>query len=218
MKKPEQCLDELIVRYPALSVIKNDIKKAYEMISETFLNGGTLFVCGNGGSASDAEHIVGELMKEFVLKRKASDDFIKKMFSKFGEDGEFIASKMQKGLRTISLNGHPSLSTAFLNDAEPSLIFAQQLFVMAEKGDALLGLSTSGNSKNVLNCMKVASVMGVKTIAMTGMSGGKCIEIADCCIRAPEKETYKIQEYHLPIYHNLCIMLEERFFGNGEQR
>lgn len=206
-------LKELIQRYPQLSSIEDNIAKAYSILENSFCNGGTLFVCGNGGSASDAEHIVGELMKGFKLKREIEKEFKDKLEKKYGSEGKEIGEKLQKGLKAISLISHPALLTAFSNDVDASLIYAQQLYVLGRKGDVFIGISTSGNSVNVKRCFEIASLTGIKTIAMTNSDGGICAKMADCPIRVPEKETFKAQELHLPIYHALCLMLEEHFYG-----
>ncbi len=206
-------LSDLIKRYPKLSLIKDSVFEAYSMLEHSFINEGTLFVCGNGGSASDADHIVGELMKGFKLKRQIEESLKNEFISRYGESGKIFGEKLQKGLKAVSLAGHPALSTAFANDVDSSLVFAQQLFVLAKKGDVLLGISTSGNSDNIYKCMQLANVLGIKTILLTGDNGGRCFELANCAIKVPESETYLIQEYHLPIYHTLCLMLEERFYA-----
>jgi D-sedoheptulose 7-phosphate isomerase len=204
---------ELIKRYPLLSSIKDNILEAFSILCRSFENDGTLFVCGNGGSAADGDHIVGELMKGFVLRREIDDSLKDSFLSKFGEEGRIFAEKLQKGLKAVSLTSHPALNTAFANDVDASLIYAQQLFVLGRKNDVLIAISTSGNSDNIYKCMQLASIIGVKTILMTGESGGRCAKLADCAIKVPESETFKIQEYHLPVYHTLCLMIEEKFYG-----
>ena len=165
------------------------------------------------GSASDADHISGELLKGFLLKREISDKIKEDLKANFGEEGNFIGERLQNGLKAISLTGHPALSTAFANDVDSSLIFAQQLYALGSSGDVVIGLSTSGNADNVLKCFQVAKVKGIKTILLGGKDGGKCGKIADVSIIVPENETYMIQELHLPIYHTLCIMIEDYFYG-----
>jgi len=206
-------LTELLRRYVQLYTLESDIFQAYTLMKECFSTGGTVFLCGNGGSASDAEHIAGELMKGFLLKRRVGEEIRKKFESLYGEQGIEIANSLQMGLRAISLLGHPSLSSAFANDVNAELVFAQQMFVLAKKGDLLIAISTSGNSKNVVKAMQVAKVVGAKCVALTGNSGGLCTQFADCSIKVPETETYKIQELHLPIYHCLCAMIEDFFFN-----
>ncbi|OGV38422.1 MAG: phosphoheptose isomerase [Lentisphaerae bacterium GWF2_45_14] len=206
-------LKNLINRYPDLSVIEKEVYTAYSMIESSFSSGGKLFTCGNGGSASDADHIVGELMKSFVLNRRISDVFEKKIDEKFGSDGQFLVKNLQRGLRSICLNGHPALFSAYCNDVESNMVYAQQLFVMGDKNDCLLAISASGNSENIYRCLQTASVMGLKTILLTGGKGGRCAPLADCAVKVPREETYQIQELHLPIYHALCLALEEKFYG-----
>ncbi|MEI6056005.1 MAG: SIS domain-containing protein, partial [Lentisphaerota bacterium] len=188
---------------------------AYEMIKKCYSEGNTLFICGNGGSAADSEHLVAELMKGFILPRKITDT---KLLSKFellyGEDGKTLVNSLQNGLRAISLMSHPSLNSAYSNDVNPEMVFAQQLFVLAKPGDILIGISTSGNSKNVRRAIQLANVIGVETILLTGINGGKCEMLSKCVIKAPSHETFIIQEYHLPIYHTLALMLEEYFYGS----
>lgn len=206
-------LTSLLSRYKELSSLKTDIIEVFEIIKECYKKEGTLFVCGNGGSAADSEHIVGELMKGFVLPRNVKNDNIKSKLERlYGDDGVLLSKSLQMGLRAISLMSHPSLYSAFANDVNAEMAFAQQLYVLAKPGDVLFAISTSGNAGNVLRAIQVASVIGVRTILLTGMHGGKGWKIADKTIKVPENETYKIQEYHLPIYHTLCLMLEEYFY------
>ncbi len=209
----EEQLTLLIERYPKLAVCKEDIKKAYELLETAYSNGRKLLVCGNGGSASDSEHIVGELMKEFKLKRKVYSDQAAALKEIDPELGQVLADNLQGALPAISLTGHSSLQTAYMNDAIPELVFAQQVNGYGKLGDVFLGISTSGNSKNVLYAAVNAKAKGLKVVGLTGAKENKLMKYADVCIRVPETETYKIQEYHLPVYHCLCLMLEEKFFG-----
>ena len=206
-------LNDLIRRYPAITDLKENVRTAYELILESLKNGGTVFTCGNGGSASDSEHIAGELLKGFILKREIKTELKTQFFDKFGDDGLKLANKLQYGLRAISLTSHPAFITAFANDVDADLIFAQQLFGLGRKGDVLIAISTSGNSANVYNAILTASVMGIKTILLTGKVGGRCAGLVDVVLKMPETEAYKIQEYHLPIYHTLCLMIEDYFYG-----
>lgn len=206
-------IETLFSRYPELNEIKESINQTFTIIKNAFSSGKKLFVCGNGGSASDAEHIVGELMKGFLLKRELPKNEQQKFIDMFGDVGKDIASKLQQGFPAIALTGHPSLSTAFNNDVDASLTFSQQLYSMAESNDVLLAISTSGNSDNVVKCLQTAKVLGVKTIILTGRDGGVAAKLADCAVIAPSNETYIIQEFHLPIYHALCAALEEEFYG-----
>ncbi len=209
----EEQLNLLIERYPKLAVCKEDIKKAYELLEAAYSNGCKLLVCGNGGSASDSEHIVGELMKEFKLKRKVYSDQAVALKAIDTELGQVLADNLQGALPAICLTGHSSLTTAFMNDANADLVFAQQVNGYGRAGDVFLGISTSGNSKNVLYAAVNAKAKGLKVIGLTGAKENKLMKYADVCIRVPETETYKIQELHLPVYHCLCLMLEEKFFG-----
>ena len=209
----EEQLNLLIERYPKLAVCKEDIKKAYELLEAAYCKGRKLLVCGNGGSASDSEHIVGELMKEFKLKRKVYSDQATALKAIDPELGQVLAENLQGALPAICLTGHSSLTTAFMNDANADLVFAQQVNGYGKPGDVFLGISTSGNSKNVLYAAVNAKAKGLKVIGLTGAKESKMMKYADVCIRVPETETYKIQEYHLPVYHCLCLMLEEKFFG-----
>lgn len=209
----DEQLDLMIERYPKLAVCKEDIKKAYELLEAAYSKGRKLLVCGNGGSASDSEHIVGELMKEFKLKRKVYSDHAAALKAIDSELGQVLADNLQGALPAISLTGHSSLQTAYMNDAVPELVFAQQVNGYGKPGDVFLGISTSGNSKNVLYAAVNAKAKGLKVIGLTGSKENKLMEYADVCIRVPEIETYKIQELHLPVYHCLCLMLEDKFFG-----
>lgn len=210
----EEQLNLLIERYPKLAVCKEDIKKAYKLLEAAYSNGRKLLVCGNGGSASDSEHIVGELMKEFKLKRKVYSDHAAALKAIDPELGQVLADNLQGALPAISLTGHSSLQTAYMNDAVPELVFAQQVNGYGKPGDIFLGISTSGSSKNVLYAAVNAKAKGLKVIGLTGSKENKLMKYADVCIRVPETETYKIQEYHLPVYHCLCLMLEDKFFGD----
>ena len=206
-------IDTLIDRYPKLIVCKDDIIKAYELLEEAYSNERKLLVCGNGGSASDSEHIVGELMKEFKLKRKVYADQAEAMKSIDPEMGETLAENLQGALPAICLTGHSSLTTAFMNDANADLVFAQQVNGYGKANDVFLGISTSSISKNVCYAAITAKSKGLKVIGLTGQRESKMTKLGDCCIRVPETETYKIQELHLPVYHCLCLMLEDHFFG-----
>lgn len=199
--------------YPSLEFCKEDIVKAYGLLETSYTEGCKLLVCGNGGSASDSEHIVGELMKEFKLKRKVYANQADAMKAIDLEMGIILAEHLQGALPAITLTAHSSLITAFMNDSEPVLVFAQQVNGYGYPGDCFLGISTSGNSANVLYAAITAKARGLKVIGLTGAKDNKLQKIADVCIRVPETETYKIQELHLPVYHALCMMLEDHFFG-----
>lgn len=206
-------IDLLVERYASLESARNDIVAAYLLLEESYENGGKLLVAGNGGSAADAEHIVGELMKGFKLPRKPEADFAEKLVEENQELGSVLAENLQGALPAIALDGHPALSTAYMNDCEPLLCFAQQVNGYEKSGDVFLGISTSGNSKNVLYAATTAHAKGMKVIGLTGAKDSKLKDMSDVCIKAPQTETYMIQELHLPIYHCLCLMLEDNFFA-----
>ena len=212
-------VDTLIARYPALAVCAANVRTAIEALVTSYRAGGKLIVCGNGGSASDAEHIVGELMKGFLLPRHLGEDLLEKLHETCDvidpRTVDYFMQNLQGALPAISLPSQLAISTAFSNDQAPDLTFAQQVLGLGKPEDVLLGITTSGNSKNVLYAFRMAKALGLKTIALTGASGGKCASdgYADITIKAPADETYQIQEYHLPIYHALCIAVEEEFFG-----
>ncbi len=207
-------IDLLVKRYPVLETVKNDIIAAYDVMETCYKNGGKLLVAGNGGSAADAEHIVGELMKGFKMPRKSSEEYAQKLIAAEPELGVVLAENLQGALPAIALDGHIALSTAYMNDCEPLLCFAQQVNGYGNAGDVFLGISTSGNSKNVLYAATVARAKGMKVIGLTGAKDSKLSAYADVTVKAPETETYMIQELHLPIYHCWCLMLEDRFFCN----
>jgi D-sedoheptulose 7-phosphate isomerase len=196
-------LNELISRYNVLEECREDIIKARDAIIKCYENGGKMLICGNGGSCADSDHIVGELMKGFLLKREIDDPRLP----------SHICEKLQAALPAISLPSQSAALTAFMNDVDPSLVYAQLLYGYARPNDLFLGLSTSGNSQNVVNAATVAKAIGITTVAMTGARESKLSEISDVTIRVPECETFKIQELHLPIYHYLCASVEEHFFG-----
>ena len=208
-------LDNLIARYTVLSESKDDILKAFDVLANCFEKGHRLYLAGNGGSNADAEHIAGELMKGFVSKRSVSDDFASKLKGVDVNKGKELAEKLQQGLPTIVLSNHQSLNTAFGNDVPNGglLSFAQQVNVYGVKDDVLLVISTSGNAQNLIYASIVAKAKGMKIIELTGKDGGSLKQFADVLIKAPEVETYKVQELHLPIYHALCMMLEEYFYN-----
>ena len=205
--------DLLIKRYPALKVCEDDIIKAYLILEECYENDGKLMIAGNGGSAADSEHIAGELMKRFRTPRPVSEEFAKKLRTIDPERGENLANNLERSLMAIPLVAHEALTTAYINDVDGYGVFAQQLFGFGRKGDVFLGISTSGNSQNIMSATVVARAIGIKVIGLTGKKGGELEKIADICIKVPETETYKIQELHLPVYHCLCLMLEEHFFA-----
>lgn len=208
-------VDELVKRYPALEVCKEDILKAYKILEEAYASGHKVLIAGNGGSCSDSEHIVGELMKGFKDLRPISKELASEFMKIDEEKGKELASVLQQGLPTIALDSHQALNTAFINDVKNGgeFVYAQQLNGLGNKGDAFIAISTSGNAKNLIYATIVAKARGLKVIALTGKDGGKIKEYADVSIIAPSDETFCIQEYHLPIYHCLCLMLERKFFN-----
>jgi len=203
----------LIERYPALQVCQQDLLDAVEAIIASYRKGKKLITCGNGGSAADAEHIVGELMKGFLLKRKLSPELYAKMQAVCPAEADYFYENLQGTLPALSLMNQVALNSAFANDQAPDLAMAQQILGMGDEGDSLLAISTSGNSTNVIYAVQMAKVKGVKTIALTGRKGGKLKGLADITICVPDDETYRIQELHLPVYHMLCIAVENEFFG-----
>lgn len=214
-KRVEKQLEILVNRYPELSAVKKEISLAYQILENCYAKEGKLLAAGNGGSAADAEHIVGELMKGFKLPRKPEAGFADKLVKENEELGTVLAESLQGALPAIALDGHPALSTAYMNDCEPLLCFAQQVNGYGKSGDVFLGISTSGNSKNVLYAATTAHAKGMKVIGLTGAKSSKLEQMSDVCIKVPQTETYMIQELHLPVYHCLCLMLEERFFGEN---
>lgn len=208
---------ELFERYPALETCRDAVASAFDLLLCTAKSGGTVFTCGNGGSCADSEHIIGELLKSFKRKRRIAPTLAQGLKA-FGQEGETLADSLEGGIRAVALTSHPSLSTAYANDRCPSAVFAQQLSVLADAGDCLIAISTSGNSENCVYAAMAAKALGVKVICMTGEKESRLSALADAAIRVPSQTTYRIQEYHLPIYHALCAMLETEIFSNAEER
>lgn len=208
----KKILDELTERYPSLGREKENIAEAYEIMKASYDRGGKLLIAGNGGSCADSEHIVGELMKGFCKKRPLPEEVLKKIAAIDPDPDERLSEKLQQGLPAIALTGHNALSTAFTNDVDAEYAFAQQIIGYGREGDVFLGITTSGNSKNIMRAAAAAKALGLKVIALTGRDGGRIKDLADCSVIVPEKETFKIQELHLPVYHALCLMLEETYF------
>jgi D-sedoheptulose 7-phosphate isomerase len=211
--KSKYYLDLLMQRYPELQPCYESIVQATEVLIRSYKNGRKLLICGNGGSAADSEHIVGELMKGFILPRHIDANLSQELSNVYPDDGDYLSKNLQYGLPAISLVSHTALSTAFSNDQAPDVVFAQEVLGYGKAGDVLLGISTSGNSKNVVYAMEVAKTIGLLTIGLTGMKESKVSKIADITIKATETETFKIQEKHLPIYHAICLALENEFYG-----
>ena len=209
-------LEDLIRRYPTLDSCKKDIMSSYIVLEKTFSSGNKLLIAGNGGSSADAEHISGELLKGFKKDRKILNDFKTRLCEIDDEIGKDVSTKIQRSLPVISLSNHQSLNTAFINDVPNGgeYCFAQQVYAYGRAGDVLLAISTSGNSKNIINAAVVAKAIGMRVVGLSGMDGGRLKDFCDVDIIVPEKETFMIQELHLPIYHFLCLAIEENFFGD----
>lgn len=206
-------IGDLVVRNPELKAAKNDISRAFELLKSSFENNGKLLICGNGGSAADADHIVGELMKRFSIPRAIPKNLKSVLASDYGEKGKYMSEKLEGALPAISLNGHSALSSAFANDVDAELIYAQQVVGYGNKQDVLMGISTSGNAKNVVAAMMVAKAKGMKVIGLVGRDGGEFNKYCDVLINVGGDCTPQIQELHLPVYHILCQSLEYHFFG-----
>lgn len=212
----EKAYKELTIledRYPVLKAVHNEVWEAFSMMRDSFLKGGKLLLCGNGGSAADSDHIVGELMKSFCAKRKIKPELQSRLQELYGEEAEYFTKHLEQGLPAISFSSQTALHTAFSNDQDEALFYAQCLLGYGKKEDILFGISTSGNAKNVGYALKLAKAMGIPSILLTGKDGGTGKDLADLSIIVPSRETYQIQELHLPIYHCLCLMLEQYFFG-----
>ena len=211
-KRLEKHIDLLIERYPKLEVCKEDIISGYELLEECYTKGGKLLIAGNGGSAADSEHIAGELMKRFKTPRPIPNELKEKLVEIDPVRGENLSKNLERPLIAIPLVAHEALTTAYINDVDGLGVFAQQLYGYGKEGDVFLGISTSGNSKNIMNATVVARALGLEVLGLTGKSGGELNEVSNICVKVPETETYMIQELHLPIYHCWCLMLEDYFF------
>jgi len=211
--RTEELLQNLLNRHPELSLAARDIANGYEIIRSSYEKGGKLLVCGNGGSAADADHMVGELMKRFSIPRTIPNSLRNALESDFGEQGQYLASKLEGALPAISLNGHSAFSSAFANDVDAELMYAQQVVGYGNKEDVLLGISTSGNARNVTAAMLVARSKGMRVMGLVGRDGGEFNKYCDVLINVGGTSTPRIQELHLPVYHTLCEMLEYHFFG-----
>lgn len=213
----EKAYKELTIledRYPVLKAVHDEVWEAFSMMRDSFLKGGKLLLCGNGGSSSDSDHIVGELMKAFCAKRKIKPELTTRLKELYGEqETDYFTKHLEQGLPAISFSSQTALHTAFSNDQDEALFYAQCLLGYGKKEDVLFGISTSGNAKNVGFALKLAKAMGIPSILLTGKDGGTGKDLADLSIIVPSRETYQIQELHLPIYHSLCLMLEQYFFG-----
>ncbi len=211
--KLQKYINLLIKRYPVLEEIQCSIIESYFIMEECYQNQGKLLIAGNGGSAADSDHIVGELMKRFKIPRPLNNELVAKLISIDPQYGKILAENLEYSLPALSLSAHKAFLTAYINDVNETEIYAQQILGFGKAEDVFLGISTSGNSKNIINATTVAKALGIKIIALTGATGGTLSTIANICVKVPSTETYQIQEYHVPIYHCWCLMLEERFFG-----
>lgn len=212
-KRLEKHIDLLIERYPVLEVCKEDIISGYELLEECYTKGGKLLIAGNGGSAADAEHIAGELMKRFKTPRPIPNELKERLIKIDPVRGENLSKNLERPLMAIPLVAHEALTTAYINDVDGLGVFAQQLYGFGKKNDVFLGISTSGNSQNVMSATVVARALGIKVLGLTGELGGELNMVSNVCVKVPETETYRIQELHLPVYHCWCLMLEDHFFG-----
>lgn len=207
---------ELFTRYPQLLECKKEFEEAYHILLTCYKDNKKVLVAGNGGSAADSEHIVGELMKSFLFIRSLDSEFTEELKKLYGADGEELIGQLEGGLPTIPLTSMPALSTAYANDTSSTACFAQMTQTLGRQGDVFIGISTSGNSKNILLALMAAKARHMQTICLTGKSGGKCKGLADVCVCVPEDETFKIQELHLPVYHALCAMVEADLFEENK--
>jgi len=205
-QRTKQHLESFLGRYPALVYLAGEIEKTVAMLCEAQAAGGTILVCGNGGSAADAEHMAGELLKGFVLKRPIDD----KLSDLIGD--KHLAQNLQSGIRCIPLTSFPAFASAFANDCAPEVNFAQLVNTLGKSGDVLVAFSTSGNSQNVLYAATVARALGVRVVGLTGKNGGKLRGLCDVLLNAPSDVVYEVQEYHLPLYHVICLMVESELF------
>lgn len=206
-------IESLIKRYPSLDVCRESIINAYQIMENCYSYDGKLLIAGNGGSAADSEHIAGELMKRFRTPRPVPKEFAERLIKVDPIRGGELSRNLEQGLMAIPLVAHEAMTTAYINDVDGYGVFAQQLYGFGRKGDVFLGISTSGNSKNILSATVVARALGIKVIGLTGENGGELARVADVAVRVPQTETYMIQELHLPVYHCWCLMLEDHFFG-----
>lgn len=209
----EEHISLLVRRYPALSIVSEEVRRACDLLQMCFANGGKLLLCGNGGSASDCDHIVGELVKAFRIPRPLATPDRDKLAQIGGAQGQVVAAQLQGGLPALNLAAQSAILTAVANDISAEMIFAQQMFAYGRAGDVLIGISTSGNSADVVNALITAKAVGIGTIGLTGETGGKINLFCDVLIRVPAATTADIQEFHLPIYHTICSALEDAFFG-----
>ena len=212
-KKSLAHLDELVARYPALAAVRGEVVRAASLLCACHRKKKKILICGNGGSAADSLHLAGELMKSFALPRPLPAADIKQLRRAGVADGKIFAARLQQGISALALTGNPALNTAIANDTAPELVFAQQVYVLGQPGDILIGLSTSGKSRNVIAALKVARARGLATIGFSGGAPAPMDAWCDVVLKAAARETFKVQEQHLPLYHTLCLMAEEELFG-----
>lgn len=212
-EKLQKHIDLLMKRYPVLETCKEEIIGGYELMEACYKNGGKLLIAGNGGSAADSEHIAGELMKRFKTPRSIPEDLKKKLIEIDSIRGKNLSKNLERPLMAIPVVAHEALTTAYINDVDGLGVFAQQLYGFGKEGDVFLGITTSGNSQNVMSATVVARALGIKVLGLTGENGGELSQVANVCVKVPETETYMVQELHLPVYHCWCLMLEDKFFG-----
>lgn len=205
-------MNSIFERYVCLDVCRESMETGVKMMCETYKKGGKILVCGNGGSCADSEHIVGELMKGFVLERKIPQADAEKIRNLLGDEADIFVENLQRGVPAFSLCSQTGVMTAYNNDVSPDLVYAQLLYASARENDLLIAISTSGNSKNVVSAVKVAKALGIRSLCLTGKKECELDKYADCVIKVPESETYKIQELHLPVYHYLCLETEKNLF------
>ncbi len=210
-------LDKLVEKYPELDSCRPAIRRAYELLKRTYSRGGQVLICGNGGSAADSEHIVGELMKGYLSKRPIPAATRRRLVAAFPDHGDYLADHLQGALPALSLVSQTSLLTAYANDVAPDMVFAQQVYGYGKRGDCVIGLSTSGRSANITNALQVARALGLTTIGFTGKRGGTLPQVCDVTICVPWDSTADIQERHMAVYHALCAMLEQEFFKTLKQ-
>ncbi len=211
--KNDKTLDLLCERYPSLSGLRNTISDAAGMIIECYTRGGKLLICGNGGSSSDADHFAAELMKSFESKRPLDESFKERLHEISGTRGQFLGEKLEHSLPAISLPANTALATAIANDIDPSLIYAQQVIGYGEEGDVLVGISTSGNSQNILDACISAKALNLNVIGLSGKTGGKMKQFCDLLVNVPETRTAWVQELHLPVLHAICLIVENHFYS-----
>ncbi len=210
-------INTLIDRYPCLEPLRVRFAESVELLSNSYRQGGKTLICGNGGSAADGMHMVGELMKGFALERRLPETLQAELRARFPDDAAYYIANLQGALPAISLSGEISLTTAYGNDRTADLVFAQQVLGYGRPGDVLLAISTSGNSANVVHAARVAKAVGVRVVSLTGRSGGRLAELTDVLLDVPSDVTYQIQELHLPVYHMLCLAVEQELFGTKEK-